>query len=248
MRVAATTSPSSCFRSDPMPGAHLIARRIAIAGGALYLFFHINSAFAKAEAAGGFAAASPLILSMPRPEASDEGLPVQIRVGRALDFEGRPVFARRSAFSEIASIATFSTTRPPTRRPAGNISLGSAMPLVRGALTSGFGMRTHPILGGLRMHSGIDLAAPRGSPILATSDGVVGQAGWKGGYGLFVALEHSGGLETRYGHMSQLTVSTGQHVRKGDIIGYVGSTGRSTGPHLHYEMRMNGVPVRPQVQ
>ena len=120
----------------------------------------------------------------------------------------------------------------------------SGMPVAAGAVTSGFGWRVHPVLGGLRAHSGVDLAAPYGTPIVATTDGVVGEADWRGGYGLFVAVEH-GGLETRYGHMSRLNVVAGQRVRKGDVIGYVGSTGRSTGPHLHYEVRVNGRAVDP---
>ena len=74
---------------------------------------------------------------------------------------------------------------------------------------------------------------------------MVGTADWRGGYGLFVALEHGGGIETRYGHMSQLNVVPGQQVRKGDVIGFVGSTGRSTGPHLHYEIRINGSAIDP---
>ncbi|QGN56350.1 peptidoglycan DD-metalloendopeptidase family protein [Novosphingobium sp. Gsoil 351] len=195
------------------------------------------------EAFGNSAAGHPQIAA--GTATADDGQPVRIQVGRALDFEGRPVYAGKSAFSGIAAIATFSRTRPVVGPVLGTMSLPSRMPLSRGALTSGFGLRTHPLLGGIRMHSGIDLAAPTGSPILATSDGVVGQAGWSGGYGLSVRLEHGGGLETRYGHMSGLAVAPGQAVRKGEVIGYVGSTGRSTGPHLHYEMRMNGVAVRP---
>lgn len=230
-----------------MPRAPSMLQRITIGGGSLSLLLSGCPVLAEADAAGELPSMPSVAISASHLQTRDETLPVQIRVGRALDFEGRPVFAGKSAFSEIASIATFSTTRPVMRRAAGNISLKSEMPLIRGALTSGFGMRTHPLLGGVRMHSGIDLAAPTGSPILATSDGVVGQAGWKGRYGLFVALEHTGGLETRYGHMSQLAVTSGQAVRKGDVIGYVGSTGRSTGPHLHYEMRVNGVPVRPRM-
>ena len=120
----------------------------------------------------------------------------------------------------------------------------SRMPVAARAITSGFGWRTHPILGGWRAHSGVDLAAPYGSPVVATADGVVGEANWRGGYGLFVAVE-SGGVETRYGHMSRLNVAAGQRVRQGDVIGYVGSTGRSTGPHLHYEVRVNGQAVDP---
>lgn len=230
-----------------MPGALSKAACAAIACLAVSLLVEIDIASAKAGAGGNPDAASPLTHSLLRSEEGDQNSAVQIRVGRALDFEGRPVLVARSAFSEVASITTFSTARPASHYATSYISPGSAMPLVRGVITSGFGLRSHPILGGLRMHAGIDVAAPTGSPIFATSDGVVGQAGWKGGYGLFVALEHSGGLETRYGHMSQLAVRTGQAMHKGDVIGYVGSTGRSTGPHLHYEMRVNGVPVKPRM-
>ena len=112
-------------------------------------------------------------------------------------------------------------------------------------MTSGFGGRFHPLLGGYRQHAGVDLAAASGSPIYATSDGVVSNAGWAGGYGLLVQLNHGGGMESRYAHMSQVAVSAGQQVRKGQVIGYVGSTGRSTGPHLHYEVRVNGAAIDP---
>ncbi|HEX7952005.1 MAG TPA: M23 family metallopeptidase [Burkholderiales bacterium] len=121
----------------------------------------------------------------------------------------------------------------------------SRMPVAAYGLTSSFGFRQHPLLGVVRAHSGIDLAASSGSPIFATSDGRVGTADWRGGYGLFVALDHGGGVQTRYGHMSRLNVFPGQQVRKGDVIGFVGSTGLSTGPHLHYEVRLNGQAVNP---
>jgi murein DD-endopeptidase MepM/ murein hydrolase activator NlpD len=97
----------------------------------------------------------------------------------------------------------------------------------------------------MRAHKGIDLSAPVGTPIYATADGVVGKAAWFGGYGLYVQLEHGNDLETRYGHMSRLNVAEGQTVHKGDILGYVGTTGNSTGPHLHYEVRVDGVAVNP---
>jgi len=106
-------------------------------------------------------------------------------------------------------------------------------------------MRNHPVLGGRRGHKGIDLAAPTGTPIRATADGVVEMADWFGGYGLYVQLDHGAAMETRYGHMSRIAVAQGQQVRKGDVIGYVGSTGRSTGPHLHYEVRVSGDAVNP---
>ena len=101
------------------------------------------------------------------------------------------------------------------------------------------------VLGGRRAHKGVDLAMPAGSPIYATADGVISRADWFSGYGLYVAIEHGGELQTRYGHMSRLNVAAGQQVKKGDIIGYVGTTGRSTGPHLHYEVRVAGVAVNP---
>jgi murein DD-endopeptidase MepM/ murein hydrolase activator NlpD len=122
---------------------------------------------------------------------------------------------------------------------------GLIMPVVGGHITSGFGMRRHPILGYSRLHAGIDFGAAYGSPIYAVSDGTVAFAGWHGGHGNFVKLEHGGGFGTGYGHMSRIAVSPGSRVRAGQVIGYVGSTGLSTGPHLHYELYKGGVPVDP---
>ena len=126
----------------------------------------------------------------------------------------------------------------------GQQRVGLAAP-VFGRITSGFGMRRHPILGYKRMHAGIDFAAGYGSPIYATSDGAVLFAGWHGGHGNFVKLAHGSGIATGYGHMSRIAVSPGARVRRGQVIGYVGSTGLSTGAHLHYEMYRNGVAVNP---
>lgn len=125
------------------------------------------------------------------------------------------------------------------------VSIPSRMPVEGASLTSSFGMRWHPVLGGRRAHKGVDLAEPTGTPVHATADGVVSRADWFSGYGLYVSLEHGGNIETRYGHMSRLNVAAGQTVHKGDVIGYVGSTGRSTGPHLHYEVRIAGTAVSP---
>ena len=121
---------------------------------------------------------------------------------------------------------------------------GLLMP-VSGRVSSGYGRRRHPILGYTRMHAGIDFAARYGSPIYAVSDGTVQFAGRHGGHGNYVGLSHGGGLGTGYGHMSRIAVSPGQHVSRGQVIGYVGSTGLSTGPHLHYEMYRNGATVNP---
>lgn len=116
-----------------------------------------------------------------------------------------------------------------------------------GNLRSRFGMRVHPIFKSRRMHTGIDLAAPTGTPIYASGDGIVEKAGWVSGYGKKVELRHVNGFETGYGHMSRIAegMSPGERVRQGQIIGYVGSTGNSTGPHLHFEIKVNGRVVDP---
>lgn len=125
------------------------------------------------------------------------------------------------------------------------VAVPSRTPLDSFRMSSNYGMRTHPVLGGLRGHKGVDLAAPTGTPVYATGDGVVGKAEWFSSYGNFIAINHGAELETRYAHLSRMAVSAGQRVRKGDLIGYVGSTGRSTGPHLHYEVRIAGMAVDP---
>lgn len=129
--------------------------------------------------------------------------------------------------------------------PQRAVSVPSRMPLEGASLTSGFGMRTHPVLGGRRAHAGIDLAAPTGTPVYATADGVVSRADWYSSYGLYISVEHGASMQTRYAHLSRLAVAAGDNVKKGDLIGYVGSTGRSTGPHLHYEVRVDGLAVNP---
>jgi murein DD-endopeptidase MepM/ murein hydrolase activator NlpD len=115
----------------------------------------------------------------------------------------------------------------------------------RGILTSGFGMRVSPITGVNMMHSGIDIGASSGSNVIAAASGEILQAGYMGGYGNAVLIYHGGGLATLYAHLSGFAVETGQQVKQGQIIGYIGSTGFATGPHLHFEVRVNGVPVNP---
>ena len=116
-------------------------------------------------------------------------------------------------------------------------TLPSALPILGARLTSQFGERYHPILGRRLLHQGVDLAAPKGTPVVATIEGVVISAGWQGAYGLTVRVRHAGGLETRYAHLSQVEVRPGETIARGQVVGRVGSTGRSTGPHLHYEVR-----------
>jgi murein DD-endopeptidase MepM/ murein hydrolase activator NlpD len=124
-----------------------------------------------------------------------------------------------------------------------NIPIGSPY---EGAMTSNYGYRSNPF-GGRRseFHSGIDFKGNTGDPVYATADGVVGEAHYKGGYGNAVVINHAYGLTTLYGHLSAVNVEQGQSVNAGDVIGFLGSTGRSTGPHLHYEVRKNGVDLDP---
>lgn len=116
---------------------------------------------------------------------------------------------------------------------------------VPGIILSGFGMRRHPILGYTRMHKGLDFRAAYGTPIHAATDGTVVGAGRHGGYGKQVRIKHGHGLATSYSHMSRIAVKVGAHVKRGQVIGYVGSTGLATGPHLHYELYRNGVAINP---
>lgn len=160
-----------------------------------------------------------------------------LAIGRAADLEGRP-------------LALVVKPGAQSRLGGGNASVGNAkqdllQPASSFRVTSGYGARWDPLGAGWRTHSGIDLAAAYGSPVVASGSGRVSAARWQGGYGLLVALDHGAGVETRYGHLSQLSVQEGQVVKKGDVIGYVGSTGRSTGPHLHYEVRESGRAVDP---
>ncbi len=112
--------------------------------------------------------------------------------------------------------------------------------------TSGFGVRSDPFLGRPAMHTGLDFRAAMGDPVRATANGKVTSAGWSGGYGRMIEIDHGNGLSTRYGHLSEIGVKVGDQIKIGQVIGEVGSTGRSTGPHLHYETRIDGEAVDPQ--
>lgn len=118
-------------------------------------------------------------------------------------------------------------------------------PTEGGVISSNYGARTGPIEGGYDWHPGIDIAVDFGTPIYATAAGTIEQAGWNGGYGRYVRINHGNGYQTAYGHMSGIAVAAGQKVIKGEIIGFVGSTGYSTGPHLHYEVLADGETIDP---
>jgi murein DD-endopeptidase MepM/ murein hydrolase activator NlpD len=127
-------------------------------------------------------------------------------------------------------------------------ALASATPSiwpVIGWLSSAFGARQDPLNGGADFHPGLDISADYGTPVKATADGTIESAGWAGDYGNMVLLKHGYGMSTKYGHMSRIVVGAGETVKRGQIIGYVGATGRTTGPHLHYEIMLNGERINP---
>jgi murein DD-endopeptidase MepM/ murein hydrolase activator NlpD len=116
---------------------------------------------------------------------------------------------------------------------------------VRGVLTDGFGGRSDPFTGESGQHNAIDISSAVGQPVRSPADGIVVKAEWANGYGNVIYVSHGYGYSTRYGHLKAFAARPGQRVKRGDVIGYVGSTGRSTGPHLHYEVRINNNPVNP---
>jgi murein DD-endopeptidase MepM/ murein hydrolase activator NlpD len=141
----------------------------------------------------------------------------------------------------------FTTWRQLDQLQQGVAAIPSAFPLHNAVnFTSGFGVRSDPFRGRAAMHPGIDLAGPLGTPVYATADGVVDRSEWNnGGYGNLVEIDHGQGIQTRYGHLSQRIAVAGQRIHRGDLIGLMGSTGRSTGSHLHYEVRIDGRAVNP---
>jgi murein DD-endopeptidase MepM/ murein hydrolase activator NlpD len=176
---------------------------------------------------------------------------------------GGTAMASPATATDVANISAVSTAPLPARAdplfrslfdgwkkmdavPAGGlVSVPSQKPLMVFRYTSGFGVRIDPFNHRASLHPGLDMAAPTGTPVYATADGMISRAEPAGGYGNLVQIEHGKGLETRYGHLSRILVHDGQAVHRGDLIALVGSTGRSTGSHLHYEVRIDGHPVNP---
>lgn len=173
-------------------------------------------------------------------EAADASAAALVRINPALQ---RRADAAASGDTRFRSL--FSAWRQMDGPDAQAINLPSRRPVDTMSLTSSFGNRSDPFTGRRARHNGIDIPGPVGTPIYATADGQVGRAQRLGGYGNYIEIEHGHALQTRYGHLSQILVEPGQRVRRGDLIALMGSTGRSTGPHLHYEVRIAGAPVNP---
>ena len=164
-----------------------------------------------------------------------------------------------AASEQVAKLIQQSKYKPPPPPPSSSSSLsdssggynatpsspGGMIWPISGPITSPFGWRTHPIFGSQRFHSGLDIGGDYGMEIHAAKAGVVSHAGWIGGYGNTVMIDHGGGIVTLYGHNQSLNVSVGQQVSQGQVIAFCGSTGNSTGPHCHFEVRLNGEPVSP---
>jgi len=156
-------------------------------------------------------------------------------VGGPFESVGNPTFK-----------ALFNSWKKLDQLQDGVIAIPSAKPVKTAEFTSSFGVRSDPFRGGAAMHPGIDLAGPLGTPIYATADGTVVRAGWNsGGYGNLIEIDHGRGITTRFGHLSAILVHPGDHITRGQQIARMGSTGRSTGSHLHYEVRIDGRPVNP---
>jgi murein DD-endopeptidase MepM/ murein hydrolase activator NlpD len=192
---------------------------ISAAGSALKILF-IGAAVS---------AATPAMADVAMDSHEDDATELESGLGEA-DANFRAIFASWKKMDNVVH----ATVSIPSSKPVDNMML-----------TSSFGVRSDPFNGRRRAHKGIDIPGPVGTPIYATADGIVGRSQWVSGYGNLVEITHGNGIETRYGHMSKLIVAANQRVRRGQVIGLMGSTGRSTGSHLHYEVRIDGEAVNP---
>jgi len=165
---------------------------------------------------------------------------IMIETAKKLDYISKALYIQSKSYDELTDMAKSKAEMM--------ASIPAIQPVdsrkTRGGI-SGFGIRIHPIYKIRKMHAGIDFTAPAGTPIYATGNGKVEAVGIDGGYGRRVVIDHGYGYKTLYGHMSRFAVKAGQEVKRGDLIGYVGNSGSSTGPHLHYEVHKNGKPVNP---
>lgn len=204
-----------------------------------------------AEIAGTPVAGAATTLSPARSSTIATASTATLRAASAARTRGVTLGAMLAARSGLTSTAAAAAGSVRTQLPVAVAGEGPfaghatvVAPTV-GRVSSQFGMRTHPITGAHRHHDGLDLAAPTGTPVVSVTDGTVVAAGSRGGYGLTVDVDHGNGTMTRYAHLSTIDVEVGQVVGAGGQLGDVGSTGRSTGPHLHVEVRVDGEPVDP---
>ena len=208
------------------------------------LYWSLRAAGASPETAAQYLAALATEVDVGAIAASD-GFDLVLGANRQLLYAGlsrvgeAPLqLVRWSTGGEAQWIDAANADRPAP------VTSGSAWP-VNGHITSYFGYRYHPILHFTRFHAGVDIGASWGAPIVAAGDGQVVSAGWAGGYGRQIRIAHAGGLTSTYAHMSEMVAQPGSYVRAGQLIGYVGSSGLSTGPHVHFEVLRRGVPVNP---
>jgi murein DD-endopeptidase MepM/ murein hydrolase activator NlpD len=248
--IAYAVAPGTALALDPQqPGSRVLidristlyARLIRLESEAVSLARQVGVAEGGADAPGGDAppdqaaagttaepSGGPLLAPL---DSEGDFAPVLARFSRNLDFIDA-TFARVSQAAAVRNLAS--------------MAFPSRSPVEGGSLSSGFGNRRDPFTRRLARHSGLDIRAPRGAPILASAGGRVTFAGYRGAYGYTVEIDHGNGLRTRYGHASKLLVRKGDVVLPRQRIGAVGSTGRSTGPHLHFEVLRNGTQVEPR--
>lgn len=217
-----------------------VSKKTKFRGAAIFMALALLPGTAHANSAG-----APVTIDDPDEEMSDAQNDQQ-QAGVATSATPVLLAAKVSAPQGDRNFRNlFGTMKQMDGTASRTIAIPSRKPVDTMRLTSSFGMRNHPVLGKRMRHNGIDIPAATGTPIYAPADGIVGRAQRLGGYGNYAEIEHGNGIETRFGHMSRIAVTPGQRVKRGQIVGYVGSTGRSTGPHLHYEVRIAGTPVNP---
>ena len=219
------------------------------------LYRSLRAAGAPAKAAEAYLKALASRLSIGRDVAASDSYDLVIERARAATGEtrlGALQFAGLTQAGKATQLVRWGEDGPDGKGAGwwdadGRIEQRGQMGMpVAGRITSAFGFRMHPLLGFMKMHKGLDIGAAWGSPIHAVVDGTVSFAGRAGGYGNFVKVDHQGDLVSGYGHMSRIAVRRGEHVTRGQVIGYVGSTGLSTGPHLHWEIWRHGVSINPR--
>ena len=227
-----TPAPASIATTEAAPSTDYAAQVAQLAAETerrVQLIEQRQMALAAALASENVDVASLRRLGFYPPQAGHDG------VGGPFDGNADPTFKQLfTSWKKLDNLAS------------GAIAVPSDKPVKTAAFTSGYGVRSDPFRGGAAMHAGIDLAGPYGTPIYATADGTIRRSGWNsGGYGNLIEVDHGRGIETRYGHLSAILVQPGQQVKRGQLIARMGSTGRSTGSHLHYEVRIDGRPVNP---